>query len=159
MISPRLIPVLIASTTMVDRYGSTIKKEGKTTLNELVLIWVAFTQDAPNLVKVFGNDLDQSVVLFRGAARIIKNNPELAASARIETKRILLSNGTEVRACTVDDTGEAGTNHAGTNWDELWGIRSERARCGKSRYVDLWIGPRRRHRFQNRVCAAAFRRR
>jgi phage terminase large subunit-like protein len=108
---------------------STTKKSGKTTLNAALLIWWAFTQEAPNEVFILANDQEQAQArVFSSAARIIQRNPALAESATVETRRIVLSNGTTIIALASEFRGAAGSNHGLTSWDELWAYSSEASR-------------------------------
>ncbi len=105
---------------------STIKKSGKTFINDLVVTWWAFTQEAPNEIEVCANDLEQAQSrVFTGVCDIIRNNPALAGSAIILQKQITLSNATVIKALASDASGSAGSNHGLTSWDELWGYVSE----------------------------------
>jgi hypothetical protein len=105
---------------------SELKKGGKTTTNGAVTTWWGYTQEAPNEIPVLANDLEQSQSrTFKTIAGIIKNNPALAASAEIQTRQILLTNGTTITAQASEYAGAAGSNHGFTSWDELWGYTSE----------------------------------
>ena len=105
------------------------KKSGKTTVNGLVVLWWAFTQESPNEILVVANDLEQAVGrVFKTIVGIIRHNPELAQSAEIQARLILLSNETTITPIAVDYTGEAGANQGCTSWDELWGSSSETSR-------------------------------
>ena len=108
---------------------SCIKKSGKTFLNALLVIWWAYTQEPPNELYCCANDLEQSIGrVFKMIAGIIKNNPGLARSAEIQTRQIILSNGTVITALANEYAGAAGSNHGLTSWDELWGYSSESSR-------------------------------
>ncbi len=75
------------------------KKSGKTTINAAVTLWWAFTQDPPNQILVLANDRDQAEArVFKAIAGLLKHNPELMKSAKIQKGKILLSNGTEIVA-------------------------------------------------------------
>lgn len=105
------------------------KKSGKTTLNAALSLWWGFTQEPPNEIPLVANDLEQATGrVFKAAAGLIRHNPQLAQSAEVQASRILLSNGTEIRAIASDYRGEAGGNHGLTSWDELWGYISESSR-------------------------------
>lgn len=108
---------------------SAVKKSGKTTLNGALSLWWAFTQEAPNEIPVVANDLEQAQSrVFRAMVGLIQHNPGLTRSAEVQASRILVSNGTEIKAVASDYRGEAGGNHGLTSWDELWGYSSESAR-------------------------------
>jgi phage terminase large subunit-like protein len=107
---------------------SEIKKSGKTTVAALVGLWWAFCVEAPNEVYVLANDLDQAQSrVFATMVALIRANPRLRTGATLQRDRILLANGTVVRALSGDYSGAAGSNHGLTLWDELWGYQSERA--------------------------------
>jgi len=104
------------------------KKSGKTTLNALLTLWWAFTQEAPNDLYLVANDYEQAAGrVFRTLAGLLRHNPHLATSAEVQAGRLLLSNGTTVTAIASEYAGAAGSNHGLTSWDELWGYVSERS--------------------------------
>jgi phage terminase large subunit-like protein len=105
------------------------KKSGKTTINGGLAAWWAYTQEAPNEVYVLANDLEQAQArAYSTAARLIAKNPGLVASAKVEGKRIAVTNGTEIRPLSSEYAGAAGSNHGFTSWDELWAYTSEASR-------------------------------
>ncbi len=104
------------------------KKSGKTTINAAVALWWAFCHEAPNEIPIVANDLEQAQGrVFKAVAGLLKHNHHLAASAEVQSSRILFSNGTEARAIASDYRGEAGGNHGLTSWDELWAYNTESA--------------------------------
>lgn len=68
------------------------------------------------------------MVVSSSVAGIIRHNPELNESAKLETAKITLSSGTTVPWLTCDFAGNAGSNHGFCSWDELWGNVSEGSR-------------------------------
>ncbi|MBA7476912.1 hypothetical protein ES707_12308 [subsurface metagenome] len=106
------------------------KKSGKTAISGLVLVWFALTQEPGNEIKVIANDLEQSISrVYKVARQAFELNRNLRRSAKaIKAKQIVLTNDTVIDALSVDYTGEAGSNHGLTVWDELWGYTSENAR-------------------------------
>jgi phage terminase large subunit-like protein len=105
------------------------KKSGKTSINAVVTLWFALTQESPNEVYVCANDLEQSS--SRGYASVIKllrHNPDIDPQAIALQKEIRLSNGTVIKPIAADYPGAAGGNFGLTTWDELWGYVSERSR-------------------------------
>jgi len=107
---------------------SCVKKSGKTTINAAVTLWWAFTQDPPNQILVLANDREQAEArVFKTIVGLLKQNPELKSSAKIQKGKILLSNGTEITALASEVASAAGSNHGLTSWDELWGYTSESA--------------------------------
>jgi hypothetical protein len=113
--------------TLVD---ARVKKSAKTFDNGRRLVWWAFTQEAPNELFTLANDQEQSESrVFATAARLIRHNPALARSAVVnDRRRIVLTNGTEIRALASEYAGAAGSNHGLTSWDELWAYTSEGSR-------------------------------
>lgn len=108
---------------------SCIKKDGKSWKNALVVVWWGFTQEAPNEIDIRSNDLEQSLSrVFRMIVGLLRHNPVLGRSAKVQADRILLSNGTIIRAVAQDWKGEAGGNQGLISFDELWGYSSESAR-------------------------------
>jgi len=105
------------------------KKSGKTTINAALTLWWAFTQEAPNEILIIANDLEQAQGrVFKAVAGLIHHNRDLARSAEIQSRHILLSNGTTITALASEYAGAAGSNHGLTSWDELWGYTSESSR-------------------------------
>ncbi len=105
------------------------KKSGKTTINAALTLWWAFTQEAPNEILIIANDLEQAQGrVFKALAGLIHHNRDLARSAEIQSRQILLSNGTTIIALASEYAGAAGSNHGLTSWDELWGYTSESSR-------------------------------
>ena len=105
------------------------KKSGKTTINAAITLWWPFTQEAPNEILIVANDLEQAQGrVFKAMAGIIQHNPELARSAEVQSRQIILSNGTTIIALASEYAGAAGSNHGLTSWDELWGYATESSR-------------------------------
>ncbi|MGH2358946.1 MAG: hypothetical protein ACRDGM_00145 [bacterium] len=105
------------------------KKSGKTTLNALVVLWWAYTQEAPNEILILANDLEQAQGrVFKTVVGLVQQNPELARCAEIQSRQVILTNGTTITAISSDYAGAAGSNHGLTSWDELWGYTSESSR-------------------------------
>lgn len=108
---------------------SSIKKDGKSFVNALVCTWWGFTQEPPSEIDVRSNDMEQSLSrVFRMIVGLLRHNPVLGRSAKIQSDRILLSNGTIIRAIPADWKGESGGNQGMLSFDELWGYSSEAAR-------------------------------
>jgi phage terminase large subunit-like protein len=105
------------------------KKSGKTTINAVVTLWWAFSQEPPNELLVIANDFEQAAGrVFKALAGLLQHNPALGRSAKITTRQITLSSGTTVRVLASEYAGAAGSNHGLTSWDELWGYVSESSR-------------------------------
>jgi phage terminase large subunit-like protein len=103
------------------------KKSGKTTINAAVTVWWAFTHPSDEIF-IVANDFDQAQGrVFKAIVGLIKNNPELARAAKIQSRQISLSNGTVITVLPAEYTGAAGSNHGFTSWDEVWGYTSESA--------------------------------
>ena len=102
------------------------KKSGKTTMNALITLWWAYTQDPPNELYIVANDFDQAQArVFRTITGLIAHNPPLTPSATVNNRQITLSNGTVIRAIASEYADAAGSNHGCTSWDELWGYTTE----------------------------------
>ena len=102
------------------------KKSGKTTLNALITLWWAFTQDPPNELYVVANDLEQAQArVFKAMVGLITYNRALTRSATVQSRQLSLSNGTVITAIASEYAGAAGSNHGCTSWDELWGYTTE----------------------------------
>jgi phage terminase large subunit-like protein len=108
---------------------SSVKKDGKTTTNACVTLWWAFTQEAPNELKLVANDLEQSVSrAFTTMKGLLRHNRELGAGAEVKATSIALANGTVIQALANDYASEAGANQGWSSWTELWAFTSESAR-------------------------------
>lgn len=116
------------------RYGvivySAIKKSGKTEINADVMDYWLFNVESPNEIITVANKRDQAIARgFRRAKEIIERNPVLLGEVQsITANQIILKNGSTILAIPNDFSGEAGSNHGLTTWDELWGFSSERDR-------------------------------
>lgn len=101
---------------------STIKKSGKTELQAIAALKWAIEHEADEIL-IQANDYDQSVGrVFRAIARLCKNNK---IKARILTDKIILPNGSEIKAIPVDYAGEAGAQQGFHGVDEPWAVNSE----------------------------------
>ena len=106
------------------------KKSGKTEINAIVQAFFAYNIEAPNEIITAANKREQAVSrAFRRLKTFIERNPFLLNEAASMTgNQITLKNGTTVLAIPNDASGEAGSNHGLTCWDEIWGFTSERNR-------------------------------
>lgn len=112
-----------------DIVFSCVKKSGKTTIDAMVTLWFAFTQEAPNDVKLCANDQEQSISrTFTTIKGLLKFNPELGTAADVRAQAIILANGTTITALANDYAGEAGANQGWSSWTELWAYTSESSR-------------------------------
>jgi phage terminase large subunit-like protein len=104
------------------------KKSGKTAINSLLMAYWAFNIEAPNELITVANKRDQAVARgFREMSEFIKRNRMLSEQVVGQSgTKITLSNGTTILAIPNDFSGEAGSNHGMTSWDELWGFTTER---------------------------------
>ena len=92
---------------------SYIKKPGKTTLNSALTLWWGFIQEAPNVILVLANDLEQTLArVFKTMEGITSHNPQLKAEAEAQTKTICLDNGSTITAISGDYAGAAGSKHS-----------------------------------------------
>jgi hypothetical protein len=100
------------------------KKSGKTAINALLMGYWAFNIESPNELITVANKRDQAVSRgYREMVEFIKRHPVLSNEvvSRTNTKMVL-RNGTSILAIPNDFSGEAGSNHGLTTWDELWGF-------------------------------------
>lgn len=106
------------------------KKSGKTTLNAIVMDYWAFNIEPPNEIITVANKRDQAIARgFKEAKGFLTRNPVLSTEAVGMTgNQITLRNGSTILAIPNDFSGEAGSNHGLTTWDELWGFVTERDR-------------------------------
>ena len=109
---------------------SCVKKSGKTALNALVMAYWAFNIEPPNEIICVANKRDQAIARgFKDFRFYIERNPALLNEVTKLTEReIRLNNRTSILAIPNDFSGEAGSNHGLTTWDELWGFTTERDR-------------------------------
>ena len=109
---------------------SAVKKSGKTEINADVMGYWLFNVEPPNEIITVANKRDQAIARgFRRLKEIIEKSPVLSSeSLSITGNQIILKNGSTVLAIPNDFSGEAGSNHGLTTWDELWGFVSERDR-------------------------------
>ncbi len=106
------------------------KKSGKTTINAIVQAYFGYNIEAPNEIITAANKREQAISrAFRELKGFIERNPVLLAeAASIIGNQISLRNGSIILAIPNDASGEAGSNHGLTCWDEIWGFVSERNR-------------------------------
>ena len=104
------------------------KKSGKTALNAVVMAFWLYNIEPPNEIICAANKRDQAISRgFDEAKGYIERNPALMAQVvKFTDKLITLKNGSSILAVPNDFSGEAGSNHGLTTWDELWGFKSER---------------------------------
>jgi len=76
------------------------------------------------------NDLEQAQSrVFEMCRRIVEASPLLRREAKVNVDRILFTaTGTTITALASDYTSAAGAQPTVSVFDELWGVRSERAR-------------------------------
>jgi phage terminase large subunit-like protein len=104
-----------------------MKKSGKTFIAGCLALWWAFTNSNTEII-IVANDLEQaSGRVFRTLVQILKQNPDLAGSAKILMDYVTLSNGTLITAIASEYKGAAGSRHSLVVYDELWGFSLERA--------------------------------
>ena len=106
------------------------KKSGKTTVNAILQAYFAFNIEPPNEIITAANKREQAISrAFKELKGFIERNPVLRAeAASIIGNQVILRNGTSILAIPNDASGEAGSNHGLTCWDEIWGFVSERNR-------------------------------
>jgi len=103
---------------------STIKKSGKTMLGAAVASWYAEVAPPGTEIYVIANDLESAE---GKVMRDIKYH-SVRRGYRIKQYEVILPNGTTIKALAQSYRSVAGTRHALTIWDELWGINSELTR-------------------------------
>jgi phage terminase large subunit-like protein len=110
------------------RCWSEPKKSGKSHITECVLIEEAMTSPDTK-IGIFANDSEQAEsVIFKGCCDLIKKNPDLRSSAKILTKEIRFSNGSEIEWFAADYQGGAGHRRKVSAIDEPWAFSTERMR-------------------------------
>jgi len=103
---------------------STIKKSGKTMLGAAVGSWYAEVAPPGTEIYVIANDLESA------EGRVMRDIKYHAAHRGYAYTKyeVTLPNGTSIKALAQNYRSVAGTRHALTIWDELWGITSELTR-------------------------------
>jgi phage terminase large subunit-like protein len=106
------------------------KKSGKTELNAIVQAYFAYNVEPPNELITAANKREQAISrAFKRLKVFIERNPFLHEQVLSLTGNLVtLRNGTTILAIPNDASGEAGSNHGLTCWDEIWGFVSERNR-------------------------------
>lgn len=101
---------------------SCIKKSGKTTVSAAVVAWYADQAPSGTEIYVLANSLEHA------EGRVMKDvkfHMERKEGVKITAYRIELPNGTFIQALGQAYKSIAGSRHALTVWDELWGYVSE----------------------------------
>jgi phage terminase large subunit-like protein len=101
------------------------KKSGKSALGAAVGSWFAENAPPDTEIYVIANDLEQAT------SRVLKDmqrNAKEKDSAQCLKYEINYPNGTEIQALSKSYRSNAGSRHALTLWDELWGYGSEESR-------------------------------
>jgi phage terminase large subunit-like protein len=109
---------------------SCVKKSGKTAVNAIVQTFWALNVEPPNEIITCANKKEQAISRgFKEARGFIERNPLLRREvSSITANQITMKNGSTIVAIPIDFSGEAGSNHGLTLWDELWGFTTERER-------------------------------
>lgn len=103
-----------------------IKKSAKSSIAAAVGLWFASRKPLSS-VKVLGNDLDQAQSrVFEYMRRAVMLRPDWKASFRVTSNKIVLPNGSVIKAIPIDPTGEAGSNDDLVLYTELWGWKSKK---------------------------------
>lgn len=130
------------------------KKSGKTSIAGAVARYVAENFGPRNEVLCLANDLEQAKGrIYKAMCDSIELNPQFDRSKSalpgrwkiIQRDATCLTNGTVVRAVSVDYKGEAGSNPTLTAWSELWGYQSSAA---QRLWAELTPVPTRRRSFR-----------
>jgi len=107
---------------------SDVKKTAKTALSASVGCWYAEEARPGTEIYIIANSLEQGEgrvmrdAQFHFEKRIAKNGPRYC---KIGQYRIELHNGTFIQVSSQSFKSAAGSRHALTLWDELWGTTSE----------------------------------
>lgn len=101
---------------------STIKKSGKTTLAAAVVAWYADQAPPGTEIYVLANSLEHAE---GRVMKDVKYHMENIPGVKTTAYRIDLPNGTFIQALGQAYKSIAGSRHALTVWDELWGSMSE----------------------------------
>lgn len=103
---------------------STTKKSGKTILAAAIGAWYAEVAPAGSEIYIIANDQEQA------EGRVMRDIKYHAKRRgyKINQYVIELPNGTFIQALAQSYRSVAGTRHALTLWDELWGVQSEATR-------------------------------
>lgn len=109
---------------------SCVKKSGKTAIAAAVGAWYAEEGPAGSEIYVIANDLEQAASrVFRDLAFHFKKRNEHHKGkgnfCKITEYRIDFPNGTFIQVLSQSYRSVAGSRHALTLWDELWGVVSE----------------------------------
>lgn len=112
---------------------SCVKKSGKTTIAASVGAWYAEEGPAGAEIYVIANDLEQAASrVFRDLQFHFKKRNEHHKGkgyfCKVTEYRIEFPNGTFIQVLSNSYRSVAGSRHALTLWDELWGVVSEQNR-------------------------------
>jgi hypothetical protein len=114
-----------------DLVYSAIKKSGKTTFGAIfVITLIVLYGDRFAEAYAIANDLEQAQSrVFETCRRIIEASPLLKRETRVTADRILFTaTGATIRTPAADYISAAGAAPSISIFDEIWGVRSERAR-------------------------------
>lgn len=100
------------------------KKSGKTAIAAAIEAWYAEQLPPESYLYCIANDEEQAEGLVMGDIRY--HSKELGY--RTLAKEVQYPNGTVIKALAQSYKSVAGTRHAMTVWDELWGYTSEQSR-------------------------------
>ena len=100
------------------------KKNGKSTLVAGIGVWFCFASEPHGEIIVAANNLDQaSLIIYDKIRTAIRDNPNLAASAKLLKGKIAMnSTGTVCRPIAAKYETAAGVNPTLVLFDELWGF-------------------------------------
>jgi phage terminase large subunit-like protein len=107
---------------------STIKKSGKTAIAASIGAWYAEQSKPGTEIFVIANTQESGAGLaFRDLRFHFENKQQLLGKkyCKISEYRIDFANGTFIQVLAQSYKGNAGSRHALTLWDELWGSTSE----------------------------------
>lgn len=103
---------------------STTKKSGKTALAAAIACWYAEVAPPGSEIYIIANDLEQA------EGRVMRDVKYHAKKRgyKITQYIVELPNGTFIQSLAQSYRSVAGTRHALTLWDELWGVQNELSR-------------------------------
>ena len=103
------------------------KKSGKTAVGAMVLIYFGCNVEAPSEILCCANKVGQAYDrAFSEMCGHIDMSVELGGVVKRRAGRVVeFMNGSRVTVLPKDFSGEAGSNHTLSLWDELWGYKSE----------------------------------
>lgn len=113
---------------------STTKKSGKSAVAAAITWWYAIQLPENSEIYLLANSLDQSSgrilrdIQYHAKKENSINNKEDNTPIKVLRDEVVLPNGTFIKSIPAEASSSAGSRHAMTVWDELWGFSSELSR-------------------------------